>query len=159
MYNEYKVYGPYTRKDGRQHVVLLHLYTKERITVSYPKFLIEQHLGRYLEESETVDHIDRDFTNNSISNLQVLKREEHAKVDVTRLKELTFTCPYCSKDFVLDGQKLSRAISNNKKGKAGPFCSKSCAGKYGADIQKGKINKVEHVAIVPEYTKAIKTPL
>jgi hypothetical protein len=43
-----KIYGPYTRKDGRKHVIVH--YDGGRIrTVSYPKWLMEQHLGRELE--------------------------------------------------------------------------------------------------------------
>ena len=65
-----KVYGPYTRKDGRQHVVLYESGVPK--TVSYPKFLLEQKLGRSLNADETCDHIDNDYTNNDVSNLQVL---------------------------------------------------------------------------------------
>src|SRR5580704_15869782 len=44
------VHGPYLRKDGRKHVVL---YWREndarrRQTISYPKWLMEQHVGRTL---------------------------------------------------------------------------------------------------------------
>ena len=42
---------------------------EKRITLSYPKYLIEVHLDRYLEKEETVDHIDGNFLNNVISNL------------------------------------------------------------------------------------------
>ena len=63
-----KVYGPYTRKDGRQHVILVH-EDLSRQTMSYPKYLMEQHLKRALLASETVDHINNDFTDNRIENL------------------------------------------------------------------------------------------
>ena len=37
-----KIYGPYTRKeDNRQHVIIID--GEKRRTVSYPKFLMEQH--------------------------------------------------------------------------------------------------------------------
>jgi len=35
--------------------------------------------------------------------------------------------------------------------KAGPFCSRSCAGKYGRALQLGKITPLEVVEIEPEY--------
>ena len=38
MYEDYKVYGPYKRRDGRQHVILKK--DKIKITVSYPKYLM-----------------------------------------------------------------------------------------------------------------------
>jgi len=46
-----KVYGPYTRKDGRQHVILYENGTRK--TVSYPKYLLETKLGRPLDSNET----------------------------------------------------------------------------------------------------------
>lgn len=51
-------------------------------------------------------------------------------------------------DNVIEGCRLSNAIQNRKQGKAGPFCSRSCAGKYGANVQNGKI------AIEPEDIEA-----
>ena len=131
-----KVYGPYTRKDGRQHVVLYDGRTKK--TVSYGKWLLESHLGRKFTADETCDHIDGDFTNNDLSNLQVLSRrdnilkynEEHPG------EEAKYTCPQCGTDFM---RRIYKVRGNRKQGKAGPFCSKSCAGKYGADIQNGRV--------------------
>lgn len=69
-----KIYGPYTRLDGRKIIII------DGRTVSYPKYLLEQHLGRKLTDNETCDHIDGDFTNNSISNLRVLSRELNASL-------------------------------------------------------------------------------
>lgn len=72
-----KIYGPYLRKDGRQHVVIKYadgtLQTK-----SYPRLLLEERLGRLLTEDETVDHIDGNFTNNSYENLRILSRSQNA---------------------------------------------------------------------------------
>lgn len=138
IYKNYKIYGPYTRKDGRQHVILVS--NKDRKTVSYPKYIVELHLGRYLSTNETVDHIDNDFTNNSLENLRVVDRVRHAKEDAKRHKK-SFVCPYCRISFSLKGAKLSNALSNTKRGKFGPFCSRSCAGKYGKEVQQGLRNK------------------
>lgn len=112
---------------------------------------MELHLGRYLNEDETVDHIDRNPLNNEISNLQVLSRKEHGKLDAIRLKEKTFTCFICGVNFNLVGKKLHCAISNRKSNKAGPFCSKVCAGKYGKNVQLNIIEKAKVVDIIPEY--------
>ena len=46
-----------------------------------------------------------------------------------------FICPTCKKEFELEGRKLKDATQNQKRGKAGPFCSKRCAGLYGKMIQ------------------------
>lgn len=127
-------------------------------TVSCPKYIVECEFGRYLDEDETVDHIDGDFTNNDVSNLQVLNRGEHSKLDVKRLKAQTFECPMCCSTFKLKGKKMSKAIFNRKQGKAGPFCSKSCAGKYGAEIQNGRMQKLPVGKITRSYTSAKNEP-
>ena len=121
-----KVYGPYTRKDGRQHVILYK--DGVRTTVSYPKYLLEQKLGRKLESHETCDHIDNDPTNNSLDNLQVLSRLDNIRKRAALTpKELgTFTCPVCKCSFT---KPMAYVRHNRKQNKSGPYCSRSCAGK------------------------------
>ena len=72
-----KVYGPYLREDGRKHVIWYDTKTKQRRTQSYPRYLMEQHLGRKLLPEETVDHINEDFTDDRIENLQLLSTAEN----------------------------------------------------------------------------------
>lgn len=145
------MYGPYLGKDNRLRV---RLATDDGIkTVSYPKYLMEVHLNRYLDKDETVDHIDRNPTNNELSNLRVLLRSDHAKQDGRILVTQEFECPECKSKFRISGKKLSDAKSNRRKGKTGPFCSKSCVGRYGVKIQTGEIVKTEiATAIEVEYT-------
>jgi hypothetical protein len=73
-----KIYGPYLRKDGRKHVVIVHPDGRKQ-TKSYPRLLLEQKLGRELTKEETVDHKDDDFTNDSLDNLQILSLANNAK--------------------------------------------------------------------------------
>lgn len=151
MYNNaHKTYGPYTCKDGRKRICFVWKDGRKQ-TVSYPKYLMECHLGKFLEPGESVDHIDRDFTNDNLDNLRVVNHSKHASDDTRRLVPQTFTCGYCNKDFVLSGNKLSRAIDNRRKGKAGPFCNRSCAGKYGAAVQNGRIEKLKVNLIKQKY--------
>lgn len=70
----YRIYGPYTRKDGRKHIVLTKRYSGVSLTYSYSKFLLEMKLGRILTLNETCDHKNDDFTDDSYDNLQVLTR-------------------------------------------------------------------------------------
>ena len=49
-----KVYGPYIRRDGRQHVILRFEGGSGK-TVSYPKFLMECKLGRVKARSPTAE--------------------------------------------------------------------------------------------------------
>lgn len=149
VYSNFKVYGPYKRKDGREHVILIN--GEIRKTVSYPKFLVEIYMDRYLEESETVDHIDGDYTNNELGNLRVLDRSKHISADVKRYATQKFCCPECSIEFNLEGRKLHDAIWNRRKGRCGPFCSRSCAGRYGQRVQMGE-PKLPVQSVVPSYT-------
>ena len=122
-----KIYGPYTRKDGRKHVVIIH-DDGRRQTKSYPRLLMEQYLGRELTKEETVDHINNDFTDDRIENLQLLSLVENAsKAMIGReSKTYSFNCPCCGKESV---KRLSDVLHNRNKGKSGPFCSRQCAGK------------------------------
>lgn len=151
VYEDCKITGPYLRPDGRQHMIV----TKSdgiKTSISYPKYLVEIHLNKYLAENETIDHIDRNFTNNKLSNLQIIDRSNHAKLDVLRLKPKAFFCPTFDKLFVADGIKLQRIRCNlNNHKKFGPFCSRSCAGKYSKAVQLGLICKIEPKMLILEY--------
>ena len=120
-----KVYGPYKRKDGRSHVVLYD--GKTRRTQSYPRFLMEQHLGRKLEEWEQVDHINDDFTDNRIENFQLLTLVENTRKSARPKVMMKFNCPVCEKTFEIPKYKYTQ--NQVKRGSAGPYCSKRCAGK------------------------------
>lgn len=128
-----KVYGPYTRKDGRKHIILYE--NGQRTTVSYPKYLMEQYLGRKLTDHETVDHINRDFTDDRIENLQILSRPFHVRIDAKRAALVEITCVLCG---AVAFKKAHNLRGNAKQQKAGPFCSKRCAGRYGAEIQNSR---------------------
>lgn len=54
------------------------IYMHQR-RVSYSKWLMEQELGRKLQNNEIVYHIDGDAYNNDISNLEVITRAELLK--------------------------------------------------------------------------------
>ena len=151
IYEDCKIYGPYISKQDKRLRIVVVDKTGKKTTVSYPKYLMESYLGRYLTEDETVDHIDCNVQNNEIFNLRVLSRSEHASVDAKRYTTQSFECPMCKGNFSLDGRKLHDAITNRQRNKAGPFCSRVCAGRYGRGIQLGE-NSLEVQTIVPSYT-------
>ena len=136
VYENCKFYGPYSNsKDGRLRCVIVHP-NKKKQTLSYPKYLMEVHLDKYLEENETIDHIDGNFLNNDLSNLQVIDRQIHSYNDVYRNEDVTVKCTYCGKEFVIKGSAI-RQRNRKDRHQSGYFCSKQCSGKYGKDIELG----------------------
>lgn len=122
-----KIYGPYIRKDGRKHICIVHDNGRKQ-TKSYPRYLMEQHLGRELLPKEHVDHINNDPYDNRIENLQILTQQANNKKAAALRPRKThkFVCPCCGKE----SEKFLNFVQNNlKRGKQGPFCSRSCAGK------------------------------
>lgn len=138
VYEGCKLYGPYSNsKDGRLRCMLV-FPDNTRKTISYPKYIMEVYLGRYLETDETIDHIDGDFLNNQISNLRVISRVNHAIEDAKRNYDEEVTCTYCGKKFTVKGSKLHNRNRRDRH-QSGYFCSKRCSGKYGAEIQNGRM--------------------
>ena len=146
MYTQ--VYGPYTRKDGRKHLILYEPSSKHRKTISFPNAIMEVYLGHKLAEDDTVDHIDRDKTNDIISNLQVIARKTHVSLDAIRRHSLFSTCPICKAEFELTRDQLNKRSNIF----AGPFCSKTCAGKYGKSIQLSKIEPLPRITNSSDVT-------
>ena len=105
------IYAP--NKDGRIRIYLRFSDNTHKV-ISYPKYLIECHLGRYLTEDETVDHIDQNPQNNDISNLRVISRKEHCSNDARRCVPIVLTCALCGKQFEHKGS-LNYKNHKNKK--------------------------------------------
>lgn len=142
MYENCKLYGPYSSKqDGRLRCVIVFPNGVKK-TISYPKYIVEKYYNKELKEDETVDHIDGNFLNNDISNLRIIKRSEHAYNDVKRNKDITYKCDYCGKEFIIRGDKLNYIFRKDRENTA-HFCSKQCAGKYNAERQHNKIDKIK----------------
>jgi hypothetical protein len=134
MFSDYKVFGPYSRPDGRQHVILEHKVSKLKKTMSYPKYLYQLFNNVILKQEDTIDHQDRDYENNSKSNLILRPRAEHCRLDAIHVESVILECKWCGIAFKRRGNTQD---ANSKKLKAGPFCGRSCAGKYGKSVQLG----------------------
>lgn len=82
---------------------------------------MEQQLGRELTDDEDVHHIDHDVTNNDISNLVVMSKEEHNALHAAEERidyhDKVMVCSVCGKEFVWSA-KSQRYFYNNKTRKA-----------------------------------------
>lgn len=129
MYENYRVYGPYLQTNGKRKIVILIDENGTRKTTAYARYLMECFLNRELSEEETIDHIDGNSLNDEISNLQILSRADNAKKHnkKNKIKYKKFICPVCSDVFWIPLRTYKQ--NQIKQGKAGPYCSRSCAGK------------------------------
>ena len=113
---------------------------------------MEVHLDRYLEDDETVHHIDENPLNNDIKNLQIIKRSEHVSNDVMRNSDITVKCKYCGKEFIIKGSTINNRNRSDREFH-GYFCSKKCSGKYGRSIQLRLIKHTTEDKVVPDKRK------
>lgn len=152
-FDNYKIYGPYSMGDrGRKIVIVEDKETGKKQTISYPKFLVEQHLGQRLDpDLHTIDHWDSNIDNNDISNLRIVPRDQHSADDTRRVKPAKLECVWCKNEF----ERSPRDVRDqSKKNKAGPFCGKSCAGKYSRMLQLKLIDKFDKQPMIEsEYYK------
>lgn len=132
-----KVYGPYFNKKQKRNYATYIDSSGKKTQKTYAKYLMEQHLGRHLSRDEEVDHIDRNKMNDVISNLQILSREEHNKIDAKRVKNIEVQCAWKGCAIMLVKTPRQMRI-HNKRGHAGPFCGAVCRGKYGKMVQETK---------------------
>jgi hypothetical protein len=133
-----KVYGPYTKENGRKIVVVI-TDDGKKITKSYPKWLMEEAAGKEFDINNTVDHIDKNIDNNDISNLKWVERAQHSMQDTRRVKMIKLVCDMCGKDF----ERSPRLLRISAKLNQGIVCSKSCAGRYGRLRALNKIKKLK----------------
>lgn len=125
------VLGPYSDTNGRLWVQLRRWYYRRGIVVtniSYPKFLMQKKLGRWLARGEVVSFRDGDFTNTADENLYIRTRSEVAYEIQPSMGIGTYTCPLCGKTF----QRRKAIIERNnvRRGSPGPFCSRVCSGRF-----------------------------
>ena len=120
------------------------------------RIIMENYLGRLLEDDEIVHHLDYNKLNNKLSNLELMLSIEHVKLhmkDKVR-KYVLLKCPWCNIEFELP-QNNSFLI---KKGKYPcSCCSKSCRGKLYSFIQNNgltnKIQKQINECLIQEFRK------
>lgn len=129
-----KIYGPYLCSDGRNRIVLI--FESSRTSMSYARFLMMKHLNRMLRKDEEVHHINECPWDDRIENYEIVHSTDH-RLKHNPIQVDLFSCFLCDKLFELSGKRLKNFKANQKRRMSpGPFCSKSCAGKYNAGMAK-----------------------
>lgn len=126
----------YCCRDGRTRVYL----KNEKRVISYPRYLMEQKIGRKLLEVEQVHHKDENPLNNNIDNLEIKIFGEHQREHSTKYFDKVVKCPWCGNEFLWTAKKQRTFHSNHKRKDRvflidEPFCSKECTGAFGKHIQ------------------------
>lgn len=117
---------------GRKKVLFTNLAGKIVGGMSYARYLVCVHLGYILAADLEVDHIDDDKTNDVLSNLQILTKQENIlkqqyKYVMTQQVCYGFCCAKCETYFIL----TERDVKNRQAaGTVFAFCSRSCARSY-----------------------------
>lgn len=128
----------YICKDGRARI-----YLKEtNQVISYPKYIMEIHLGRELLSNEQVHHKDGNPLNNDIGNLEIRLLGEHQMEHAIKYYDKLETCGWCGEEFVWTAKQQRDFVRNrNRKDRqhiGSPFCSRKCTGEYGKYVQSNK---------------------
>ncbi len=131
-----RVYGPYTASSGRLFVTLKYTDGSRR-SQFYSRFLWERRHGRKIPPGLQVDHVDEDPTNEQVGNYQLLTGPEniakHVAMKGKSAEVVHLACSECGQPFESLARRERRRV---KQGKAGPFCSKQCAGRANQRFQK-----------------------
>jgi hypothetical protein len=109
---------------------------------SYSRYLMEVHLGRFLEKQEKVYHIDKNRLNFNIDNLEVRKTGSSSTINqpikqspVKSRKPILveLTCAYCKQSFTKEANLLSASATNR-------FCCKGCQYAFTSKFGKASNN-------------------
>lgn len=126
--------GPYVNNKGRLFIIVKENNSYK--TISYPRYLMEQELGRPLAADEDVHHKDGDYLNNDIDNLEIRKRGEHQREHSLKYPlEIKSICSECGKEFILTREQRNKFLQGKSKRF---FCSRRCAGICGRKEQLGR---------------------
>lgn len=146
-----KLLNEYQSNSG--HLFVSIVKDNKRTTAWIHRIVYETYYGE-VEDGYDIHHIDEDKTNNNINNLKKITHEEHGRIHSTKYSDKMMICPQCGKEFLWTAQKQQTFYSNQSRKRyqnssTKPFCSKSCSGKYGKQVQETlcKENKVKHIDI------------
>lgn len=130
-YDAFWIYKVWHEKEGRWQANLIRKSdTKDRTTISYARYVMSVHLKRFLDtNTEHVDHINNDRSDDSIENLQILTPKENKLKQETLYRELnpkyvTLNCYTCGNGFDYVAKNFR---FHTRQGRLRFHCSRKCA--------------------------------
>lgn len=110
------------------------------------RVVMENYLGRVLNDDEVIHHKDHNKKNNDLSNLELLNKVEHVKLHGKERgrQVILLKCPWCKKEFVRwkNQTHLQKPSIYNCT-----CCSDKCRGKLYREIQLHGITSTLESAI------------
>ncbi len=123
MFEGYRVYKVWHKKQKRWYAIL---YVKgHTTTMSWARYTMTLHLGKMIDSTLEVDHINGDRSDDRVENLQLLDHAANARKSARPKTLVTLVCPYCKKDFT-----RPRNNTHLVKGGNPTHCSRRCATKH-----------------------------
>ena len=123
-----KKYGPYKTKDGYVFYCYTDTVTGRNRSLYEHREVIAEAIGRYPTIHEVVHHKNGIRDDNRLENLEILQRSDHAALHHEPPEMVEIVCVFCRSKAML----FARFVRHNqgRQKKAGPFCGRSCAGKW-----------------------------
>lgn len=138
-----QIIGVYKCKDNRYRAYVK-LDDGTTSTVSYPRILMEEKLGRPLEPYEDVHHKDGNCENNNIDNLEIQIHGEHQKLHSTKYQDKIAICQVCGKEFIWTAKRQRCYYIDLRRGRKRIIsCSMKCSSFYGRQEQLGRNTQAE----------------
>lgn len=128
-FEDYWLYRVWHKKEGRwQANLILKANIKERTTIAYARYVMSVHLKRFLTIEEHVDHIDENKSNDLITNLQILSKQENKLKSEKHLAQLRpkitkLSCSNCGNIFEYPTRNYK---FNLHRGQINFYCTRQC---------------------------------
>ena len=131
-------------------VIRDHPYANKYGYVLEHRVVMENSIGRLLDKSEVVYHIDGDGHNNDIANLRLLSSSDHTQLHqkLKGRRYATVRCPNCLKTFDIPENELSFAKGTNLT-----FCSRYCNGMFYYRKRLGLLTPEQEIAVSENILK------
>lgn len=127
-----------SKGDYNYAIVKNHPFANKHGYVLHHRIIMENYLGRILNQDEIVHHKNHNKKDNRIENLEIMSNKEHTKhhSSLNGQKWVLLRCPQCKKEFDKPENQsfLTKPCEYN-------CCQRKCSGKFSRNIELYGRNK------------------